>query len=114
MYASRNDQALIGECTLVLSTFVTKENDDTLLGAPSAAATAGIVLAIFFATVLMCFYCYCCIKSHKSRKDDLQPGDDVTSSFRRMDEEDGHSKPGTISVDAKSQAASKKSAKEML
>lgn len=114
MYANRNDQTLIGECTMVLSTFVSKEDEDTLLGAPSAAATAGIVLAIVFATVLMCFYCYCCIKSHKAKKDNLQPGDDVTSSFRRLDEEDAHSKPGTISVDARSQAASKKSAKEIL
>lgn len=113
MYATRNEEVLIGDCTLQLSTFVTKEDEDSLLGAPSAAATAGIILAIIFATLLMCFYCYCCIKSRKTRKDNLNPGDDVISSFRRMDE-DNHSKPPTISVDAQSQATSKKSAKEMI
>lgn len=108
LYAQRNDQMKIGHCELVLSTYVTKEDNSSLLSAPSAAATAGIVLAVLVAAFLMCFYCYCCIKSRKTKKGDLAPGDDVTSNFRRMDE-DEHSKPASITVDNRSQAGSKKS-----
>eukprot|EP00977_Amphora_coffeiformis_P020353 scaffold8130_cov164-Amphora_coffeaeformis.AAC.5 len=114
MFAQRNDQYKIGMCSLTLNTFVTKEDSSSLLSAPSAAATAGIILAIILATVLMCCYCYCCIRSRKTKKESLEAGDDVTSNFRRLDEDsDLHSKPGVISIDAKSQASSKKSAKEM-
>ena len=110
MYAQRNDNMKIGECKLSLATFVTKQNKESLLNTPSAAATAGIALAVIFATLLMCMYCYCCIRSRKTKKDRLEAGDDVTSSFRRLDDDDNHSKPPTISVDAQSQATSKKSA----
>jgi hypothetical protein len=113
MYAQANDQMLIGECILTLSTFVTKEDTSSLLSTPSAAATAGIILAVVLAAILMCFYCYCCVKSRKSRKESLEEGDDVTSNFRRMDE-DGVSKPSTIHIDAASQAKSKASAAEMI
>lgn len=110
MYAQRNEKYKIGVCKLQLGTYVTKPEESSLLGAPSAAATAGIVLAVIVAAILMCLYCYCCVRSRKGKKGALPPGDDVTSSFRRMDEDDLHSKPGTISIDAKSQASSKKSA----
>ena len=117
MFAQRNDKYKIGMCTLALSTHVTKADSSSLLNAPSAAATAGIILAIVLAAILMCCYCYCCIRSRKTKKENLDAGDDVVSSFRRLDEDsDLHSKPGTIdiSVDAKSQASSKKTAKEMV
>lgn len=114
MYAQRNDAMKIGECHLTLSTYVTKQNNESLMGKPSAAATAGILLAVLLAALLMCFYCYCCIRSRKVKKDGLEPGDDITSNFRRMDTSDEHSKPPTITLDAMSQAKSKKSAKEMV
>lgn len=117
MYAQRNDAMKIGECTLTLATYVTKKNEDVLLGTPSAAATAGIILAIIFAAVLMCCYCYCCIKKRQTKKAELDAGDDITSNFRRMDTTDlgdEHSKPPSISLDAHSQATGKKSAKSLV
>lgn len=116
MYAQRNDQMKIGECRLTLSTYVTKKDESSLLGAPSAAATAGIIIALIFAAMLMCCYCYCCIKTRKTKKEELMAGDDITSSFRRMGttDQDDHSKPPTISLDARSQATGKRSAKEMV
>jgi hypothetical protein len=120
LYAQRNENMKIGQCTMKLSTYVTPgEESDSLIGTPSAAATAGIVLAVLAAIFLMCFYCYCCRRSNtKNRAGDGAKsvnggsnGDDVISTFRRMDEgDDNKSKPSTIDVSSgASQAESKRS-----
>jgi len=86
--AEENDGAnyLVGECSVDFKTYVTSSAQDGFMRVPSAATTAGIVLAALAAFFLICCYCYCCMKRRRTRKEQLAPGDDPTSSFRRMDE----------------------------
>ena len=76
----------IGQCTISFGTHVTTSDSrkKSIFRAPSAAASAGIFLGTAFASVLACLYCYCCIKKRKKRKFETDEGDDITSSFRRM------------------------------
>lgn len=111
MFAQRNENMKIGSCVLKLNTFVSPDDSDSLINPPSAAATAGIILAVLAAVFLMCFYCYCCrsSKTKAKRNSSSVGGDDAISTFRRMEDDDNMTKPRSITVDAPSQAESKKS-----
>jgi hypothetical protein len=89
-YADADATELIGNCRMVLKTFVTHNvTSQGLISTPSAAETAAIVVASFVVFLLFCVWCYCCTKRRRIRKSDqLAPGDDVTSQFRRMYEDD--------------------------
>jgi len=97
----------IGECTIGLSTFVTPNQDQGFLQTPSAATTAGIILGSLAVSALLCMYCYCCQRAKK--KDKLAAGDDLTSQFRRMYDDDKKDVPTTIAAVNASQAADTKS-----
>lgn len=79
----------LGQCTISFGTHVTTSDSrkESLFRTPSAAATAGIVLAVGLVSALGALYCYCCAR-RKKRKFETQDGDDITSSFRRMRTED--------------------------
>jgi hypothetical protein len=90
IYAAQDQvDMLIGKCTIGLKTSVTHSSaTQGLFQTPSAATTTGIVLGALAAAALVCVYCYCCCKKRqKTKKDLLDKGDDVTSSFRRMDDD---------------------------
>ncbi|KAL7575563.1 hypothetical protein ACA910_020139 [Epithemia clementina (nom. ined.)] len=92
------DSYPLGQCTITLSTFVTPSATEGLLHTPSAATTAGIVLASAVAAGLLAMYCYCCVKQRKRKFEPTKEGDDITSSFRRMDTTDEGEK---VNVDGK-------------
>lgn len=94
MYAldeeNNGENFLIGSCKITFDTFVTPSEDAKGYSVPSAATSAGIVLAVAAAMFLTCMYCYCCVKKRLSRKEyDRQSGDgDVMTSFRRLGSDD--------------------------
>jgi hypothetical protein len=81
MFAEQDENMKIGECTIVLKTYVTQKGEKTLFGSPSAATTVGIVLGALAFFFLAFAYCYCC-----RRKKGKVTADDQ-SQFHRMDDE---------------------------
>lgn len=86
MFAEPNEDMLIGECTLILRTYVTKSNTDTLELTPSASQTAGIVLAVAAMLALLIFWCYCC-RRKKQNKIAVKDVESDETSFKRMEDE---------------------------
>ena len=91
VYAKAEDEGgssyPLGHCTIAFGTYVTASGAEGLIHTPSAATTVGIILASFFMLTLIAMYCYCCVKRRK-RKFENHEGDDITSTFRRMDTTD--------------------------
>ena len=97
-YAEPDESMQIGHCELTLKTFVTHSSaEDGLFATPSAATTMGIILGSVAAIAVMCMFCYCCQRKRRIRKKThtLQPGDDMTSHFRRMYDDDVPKSIGT-------------------
>lgn len=79
----------LGHCTITLKTYVTPSaSTKSALQTPSAAVTLGVVLAALMAAAMLAMYCYCCVKHRKRKFEPTKEGDDITSSFRRMDTTD--------------------------
>lgn len=89
MFAAQDESMMIGNCELDLKTFVTQQGE-TLIGAPSAAVSAGIALGALATLSLLCCYCYCCRRRRKTKtlqNKQQQANDDHESYFQRMEEE---------------------------
>jgi hypothetical protein len=89
-YADADASEVIGSCKMTLKTYVTHNTTSQgLVSTPSAAETAALAVGAFVVLVLLGLWCFCCTKRRRQRRaDQLAPGDDVTSQFRRMYEED--------------------------
>ena len=85
MFAEPDEAMLIGDCVLALRTYVTKKDQSSLISAPSAAQTAGIVLGSIALLALLILWCYCCRKKRKAKK--VENGLDEQSHFKRMEDE---------------------------
>lgn len=81
---------VIGHCTLNLQTYVTPDEEKGLMQTPSAAATAGIVLALVVLSLFCCAYCYCtscCRRKDRNTHTGVNRGHDgLTASFKQMDD----------------------------
>jgi hypothetical protein len=85
MFAQQDKSMKIGQCSLQLKTYVSRpEERKSLLSTPSAAATAGIVLASILGAGLLTMYCYCCCKRRQSKRTKEY---DEESRFQRMEED---------------------------
>lgn len=107
MYAEPSEDMMIGECTLALRTYVTQKNKDSLVGTPSAAATAGIVVGVAALLALLAFYCYCCRSKRKAKKAKINAAEDEEAYFKRMEDERSYWS-GTGSRASKKTSATKK------
>jgi len=108
MFAQPDEDLLIGECTLALRTYVTQKNKESLVGTPSAAATAGIVLGVAALLAMLTCWCWCCRKKRQAKKAKVQSVEDEQTYFRRMEDERSYWS-GTGSKATKKTAATKKS-----
>jgi hypothetical protein len=89
MYAEQNQGFLIGDCTMVLKTYVTQQSEEkNLVGTPSAAVAAGIAGGVAAMMGLVCLYCYCC-RGKRGAKKNEKPAtpDEVSTFFRKMEDE---------------------------
>jgi len=106
MFAEPNEDMMIGDCVLVLRTYVTKKDQSSLISTPSAAQTAGIVLGSIALFALLMVWCYCCRKKRKA-KNKVNNAEDEQSHFKRMEDERSFWS-GTGSRASKKSAATKK------
>lgn len=84
MYAEPNENMMIGDCRLELKTYVTQQ-EDTLVGTPSAAIAAGISLAVVLMIGLCCCYWSCCRRN--KRKITTVTEEENLVDFERLEEE---------------------------
>lgn len=92
----------IGYCEATFDTSVTTSaSSKGFLKTPKSSTTLGILCAILAASLLVCVYCYWCAKKRHQRKfEPTIPGDDITTSFRRMAQASGKAeKTEKVNVD---------------
>jgi hypothetical protein len=86
LFAAENATTMVGECTLSLSTFVTK-NSSNKLQTPAASVVFGTLAAVLVASLLLCIFCCCCSKKKRAARAGKDPSVDKVMDFRRMTED---------------------------
>jgi hypothetical protein len=91
LYAAENENMLIGECQMTVSTYVTKQSSSSsgFFDTPSAAMVAGITIGSLAALLLLCCSCYCCCRRQYRESKKVSLSEDHVTSFRRMTSHDG-------------------------
>jgi hypothetical protein len=88
MYAQQDESMKIGECVLELKTYVTqKSTEKNLIGTPSAAVTAGIVVAVAAVLSLLFLYCVCCRRKKANDSSNKTVAVEEGSHFKRMEDD---------------------------
>lgn len=87
LYAAQDKTMKIGDCTMALKTYVTQSSQkSSLLSTPSAAATAGIVLASLVVLGLLFLYCYCCCARKRKQNSKIATTENA-SHFKQLEDE---------------------------
>jgi hypothetical protein len=85
LFATQDESKMIGNCYLNLKTSVTQQ-EETLIGTPSALISAIVVLAVVAALSLLVCYCHCTRRC--CRKKDAKNGSTGKKNSFLMDKED--------------------------